>query len=148
MFFTLTSSYYTGRYDMKSDWRVYGKKADFKRLADKYSIDQVIARIIRNRDICGDSDIDMYLNGDIKDMHAPKDMKDAVVSVDIIEKKIKEKCRIRIIGDYDIDGICSIYILYKGLLAAGADVDYVVPHRIMMGMVLMNILLIMHYLMV
>ena len=71
---------------MKSDWRVYGKKADFKRLADKYSIDQVIARIIRNRDICGDSDIDMYLNGDIKDMHAPKDMKDAVVSVDIIEK--------------------------------------------------------------
>ena len=130
MFFTLTSSYYTGRYVMKSDWRVYGKKADFKRLADKYSIDQVIARIIRNRDICGDSDIDMYLNGDIKDMHAPKDMKDAVVSVDIIEKKIKEKCRIRIIGDYDIDGICSIYILYKGLLAAGADVDYVVPHRI------------------
>ena len=118
MFFTLTSSYYTGRYVMKSDWRVYGKKADFKRLADKYSIDQVIARIIRNRDICGDSDIDMYLNGDIKDMHAPKDMKDAVVSVDIIEKKIKEKCRIRIIGDYDIDGICSIYILYKGLLAA------------------------------
>ena len=115
---------------MKSDWRVYGKKADFKRLADKYSIDQVIARIIRNRDICGDSDIDMYLNGDIKDMHDPKDMKDAVVSVDIIEKKIKEKCRIRIIGDYDIDGICSIYILYKGLLAAGADVDYVVPHRI------------------
>lgn len=86
MFFTLTSSYYTGRYVMKSDWRVYGKKADFKRLADKYSIDQVIARIIRNRDICGDSDIDMYLNGDIKDMHAPKDMKDAVVSVDIIEK--------------------------------------------------------------
>ena len=130
MFFTLTSSYYTGRYVMKSDWRVYGKKADFKRLADKYSIDQVIARIIRNRDICGDSDIDMYLNGDIKDMHAPKNMKDAVVSVDIIEKKIKEKCRIRIIGDYDIDGICSIYILYKGLLAAGADVDYVVPHRI------------------
>ena len=115
---------------MKSDWRVYGKKADFKRLADKYSIDQVIARIIRNRDICGDSDIDMYLNGDIKDMHDPKDMKDAVVSVDIIEKKIKEKCRIRIIGDYDIDGICSIYILYKGLLTAGADVDYVVPHRI------------------
>ena len=115
---------------MKSDWRVYGKKADFKRLADKYSIDQVIARIIRNRDICGDAAIDMYLNGDINDMHNPESMKDAVLSVDIITQKIKDKCKIRIIGDYDIDGICSIYILYKGLMAAGADVDYVVPHRI------------------
>ena len=72
----------------------------------------------------------MYLNGDINDMHNPESMKDAVLSVDIITQKIKDKCKIRIIGDYDIDGICSIYILYKGLIAAGADVDYVVPHRI------------------
>lgn len=115
---------------MRSDWRVYAKRADFKGIAGKYSIDQVIARIIRNRDICGDAAIDMYLNGDINDMHNPESMKDAVLSVDIITQKIKDKCKIRIIGDYDIDGICSIYILYKGLMAAGADVDYVVPHRI------------------
>lgn len=115
---------------MRSDWRVYAKRADFKGIAGKYGIDQVIARIIRNRDICGDAAIDMYLNGDINDMHNPESMKDAVLSVDIITQKIKDKCKIRIIGDYDIDGICSIYILYKGLLAAGADVDYVVPHRI------------------
>ena len=115
---------------MRSDWRVYAKRADFKGIAGKYGIDQVIARIIRNRDICGDAAIDMYLNGDIKDMHNPESMKDAVLSVDIITQKIKDKCKIRIIGDYDIDGICSIYILYKGLMAAGADVDYVVPHRI------------------
>ena len=115
---------------MRSDWRVYAKRADFKGIAGKYGIDQVIARIIRNRDICGDAAIDMYLNGDINDMHNPESMKDAVLSVDIITLKIKDKCKIRIIGDYDIDGICSIYILYKGLMAAGADVDYVVPHRI------------------
>lgn len=115
---------------MRSDWRVYAKRADFKGIAGKYGIDQVIARIIRNRDICGDAAIDMYLNGDINDMHNPESMKDAVLSVDIITQKIKDKCKIRIIGDYDIDGICSIYILYKGLMAAGADVDYVVPHRI------------------
>lgn len=115
---------------MRSDWRVYAKRADFKGIAGKYGIDQVIARIIRNRDICGDAAIDMYLNGDINDMHNPESMKDAVLSVDIITQKIKDKCKIRIIGDYDIDGICSIYILYKGLMVAGADVDYVVPHRI------------------
>ena len=115
---------------MRSDWRVYAKRADFKGIAGKYGIDQVIARIIRNRDICGDAAIDMYLNGDINDMHNPESMKDAVLSVDIITQKIKDKCKIRIIGDYDIDGICSIHILYKGLMAAGADVDYVVPHRI------------------
>ena len=115
---------------MRSDWRVYAKRADFNGIAGKYGIDQVIARIIRNRDICGDAAIDMYLNGDINDMHNPESMKDAVLSVDIITQKIKDKCKIRIIGDYDIDGICSIYILYKGLMAAGADVDYVVPHRI------------------
>ena len=115
---------------MRSDWRVYAKRADFKGIAGKYGIDQDIARIIRNRDICGDAAIDMYLNGDINDMHNPESMKDAVLSVDIITQKIKDKCKIRIIGDYDIDGICSIYILYKGLMAAGADVDYVVPHRI------------------
>lgn len=115
---------------MRSDWRVYAKRADFKGIAGRYGIDQVIARIIRNRDICGDAAIDMYLNGDINDMHNPESMKDAVLSVDIITQKIKDKCKIRIIGDYDIDGICSIYIIYKGLMAAGADVDYVVPHRI------------------
>ena len=115
---------------MNSNWRVYGKRADFKGIADKYGIDQVLARIIRNRDISGDDELDMYLNGDIKDMHNPVSMKDAVRSVDIIIQKIKDNCKIRIIGDYDIDGICSIYILYRGLTAAGANVDYIVPHRI------------------
>lgn len=115
---------------MNSKWMVYAKKADFKQIASEYGIDQVLARIIRNRDICGSKDIDMYLNGKLNDIHNPHSMKDADKFVDIITKKIEEHKPVRIIGDYDIDGICSIYILFCGLKAAGADVDYVVPHRI------------------
>ena len=115
---------------MNSKWMVYAKKADFKQIASEYGIDQVLARIIRNRDICGSKDIDMYLNGNLNDIHNPHSMKDADKFVDIITKKIEEHKPVRIIGDYDIDGICSIYILFCGLKAAGADVDYVVPHRI------------------
>lgn len=115
---------------MNSKWMVYAKKADFKQIASEYGIDQVLARIIRNRDICGSKDIDMYLNGSLNDIHNPHSMKDADKFVDIITKKIEEHKPVRIIGDYDIDGICSIYILFCGLKAAGADVDYVVPHRI------------------
>lgn len=115
---------------MNSKWMVYTKKADFKQIASEYGIDQVLARIIRNRDICGSKDIDMYLNGNLNDIHNPHSMKDADKFVDIIIKKIEEHKPVRIIGDYDIDGICSIYILFCGLKAAGADVDYVVPHRI------------------
>lgn len=115
---------------MNSKWMVYAKKADFKQIASEYGIDQVLARIIRNRDICGSKDIDMYLNGNLNDIHNPHSMKDADKFVDIITKKIEEHKPVRIIGDYDIDGLCSIYILFCGLKAAGADVDYVVPHRI------------------
>ena len=115
---------------MYSKGMVYAKKADFKQIASEYGIDQVLARIIRNRDICGSKDIDMYLNGNLNDIHNPHSMKDADKFVDIITKKIEEHKPVRIIGDYDIDGICSIYILFCGLKAAGADVDYVVPHRI------------------
>ena len=115
---------------MNSKWMVYAKKADFKQIASEYGIDQVLARIIRNRDICGSKDIDMYLNGNLNDIHNPHSMKDADKFVDIITKKIEDHKPVRIIGDYDIDGICSIYILFCGLKAAGADVDYVVPHRI------------------
>lgn len=118
---------------MKSKWLVYTKKADFKAIAKKYNIDQVIARVIRNRDVCSDEDINMYLNGTIEDMHNPCMLKDAQKAAHIIEDKIKQKKSIRIIGDYDIDGICSIFILYNALRKAGADVSYVVPDRITDG---------------
>ena len=118
---------------MKSKWLVYAKKADFKAIEQKYGIDQVIARIMRNRDVCTDEEMQMYLNGSIDGLHAPELLKDAQKAVDILTEKIAQHKKIRIIGDYDIDGICSITIRYKALKRAGADVDYVVPHRITDG---------------
>ena len=118
---------------MKSKWLVYAKKADFKAIEQKYGIDQVVARIMRNRDVCTDEEMQMYLNGSIEGLRAPELLKDAQKAVDILTEKIAQHKKIRIIGDYDIDGICSITILYKALKKAGADVDYVVPHRITDG---------------
>lgn len=115
------------------DWRVYSKKADFESISEKFGIDQVTARIIRNRDVEGMEAIDRYLNGKTGDMYNPVLMKDMVKAADILLTCIKGKRKIRIIGDYDIDGICSIYILFKGLLNLGADVDYEVPDRIADG---------------
>lgn len=113
-----------------SKWMVYAKKADFDSIGKKYDIDPVIARIMRNRDVVGHEAIKMYLSDSIEAMHNPRDMKDIEKAKDIILDKIKSKVNIRIIGDYDIDGVTSITILYKALKKAGAIVDYTVPHRI------------------
>ena len=118
---------------MKSNWRVYTKKADFKAIGERFGIDQVMARIIRNRGLETDEQIDMYLNGTVDDMHSPHLLKDADKCVDILTDKIHAGKKIHIIGDYDIDGICSTTILYKGLKAAGADVTFAVPDRIIDG---------------
>ena len=94
---------------------VYAKKADFKAIAARYGIDQVIARIIRNRDVCTNEEIDMYLGGDISSMHDAHLLKDADKAADIIIDKINHRKHTRIVGDYDIDGVCSVTILLKGL---------------------------------
>ena len=111
-------------------WFVYAKKADFKAIEEAYGIDQVIARVIRNRDICTKEQFDMYLSDSLEGMHMPELLKDADKAVDIIISKIEQKKKIRIIGGYDVDGICSTTILYKALKETGAEVDYAVPHRI------------------
>lgn len=113
-----------------SRWMVAAKRADFNAIAEKYQISPVLARIIRNRDVIGDEDINKFLNGTRADLYAPQLLKDMDKAIDILLRKIAEGKRIRIIGDYDIDGICSTYILYKGLTACGADVDTAIPHRI------------------
>ncbi len=114
-------------------WRVYSKRADFDEIGRRYSIDKVVARIIRNRGIEGMEAVNRYLNGDLGTMYDALLMKDMKQAVDIIGQAIDNRQKIRIIGDYDIDGICSIYILFKGLLSLGADVDYEVPDRIADG---------------
>lgn len=116
-----------------SIWRVYAKKADFKRIGEKFGIDQVVARVIRNRGLCEDSEFESYLYGTLEDIADPKLMKDMELAVSLIKEAVHLKKNIRIAGDYDIDGICSIYILHKGLANMGALVDYVVPNRITDG---------------
>lgn len=118
---------------MKEEWRVYTKKADFKAIGDKYKIDQVVARIIRNRDIITPEQYEEYINGDLTSLHSPWLLKDMDRAADIVRSAVDDGKAIRIVGDYDIDGINSIYILYSGLMRLGADVDYVVPHRVTDG---------------
>jgi len=119
-----------------SIWKVYAKKADFYGIGKKYNIDPVIARVIRNRGVIEEKDIDMYLSTgqeSLKILHNPRTLLNMDKAVSIIKEKNSSSAKIRIIGDYDIDGICSIYILYKALERIGADVDYVIPHRITDG---------------
>ena len=104
-------------------WVVAAKRADFKAIGEKYHIDQVTARLIRNRDVVGDKAIQEYLYGTMKDMHNPEKMKGVVQAADILIQKIQSQKSIRIIGDYDIDGVTSTYILYTGLKKCGAVVD-------------------------
>lgn len=114
-------------------WVVAAKRADFKAIGEKYHIDQVTARLIRNRDVVGDKAIQEYLYGTMKDMHNPKKMKGVAQATDILIQKIQSQKSIRIIGDYDIDGVTSTYILYTGLKKCGAVVDYEIPDRIRDG---------------
>lgn len=114
-------------------WFIAMKKADFNGIAEKYHISPITARLIRNRDIIGDEEIDFYLNGTIADLYDGMLMKDMDRAVDILAEKIREEKRIRIIGDYDIDGVNATYILQEGLSGLGADVDTDIPDRIRDG---------------
>ena len=109
------------------------KKADFNRIGEKYHISPIVARLIRNRDIIGDDAIDFYLNGTIADLYDGMLMKDMDRAVEILAEKIREEMRIRVIGDYDIDGVNATYILQEGLSGLGADVDTDIPDRIKDG---------------
>ena len=114
-------------------WVVCTKKADFYGIAEKFKINPVIARLIRNRDVIGDEKIQEYLHGTLADLPSGRKMKDLEKAAEILEKKIQEGCRIRIIGDYDIDGVTSTTILLKGLKRLGANVDTCIPDRIKDG---------------
>ena len=111
-------------------WLVINKKADFKAIGKKYHIDQVTARIIRNRDVVEEEDIRVFLQGDIRDLHNPHLLKDGDKLVDILVDKIRNNKSVRIIGDYDIDGVMSTYILKTALDRAGAVVSIQIPDRI------------------
>lgn len=119
--------------DGQATWMLYTKKADFSAIAERFHISPVTARIIRNRDITGEDEIEKYLHGTRRDLYDPHRLKDMDRTVDLLKEKIGEGARIRIVGDYDIDGICATYLLYQGLRRCGARVDYQIPERIRDG---------------
>ena len=114
-------------------WVVAAKRADFAAIGKEFGIDPVIARLIRNRDVQDRDEIRRYLYGKVDELASPHLMKDVDKAVEILRNKIKEKKRIRIIGDYDIDGVVSTFILIKGLKRAGALADTYIPDRVADG---------------
>ncbi len=114
-------------------WMIYSKRADFSEIGKQFSIDPVLARIIRNRDVVGEEAIRKYLCGTKEDMYSPWLLKDMEKAVEILAQKLAQKKKIRIIGDYDADGVNAACILLKGLMRCGADVDSEIPHRMLDG---------------
>ena len=115
---------------MNEKWFLQTKKSDFNGIAKKYNISPITARLMRNRDVISEKEINQYLNGTIDEISSPWLFKDMDKAVNILSIKINNENKIRIICDYDVDGICSGYILHTCLKYLGADVDVVVPHRI------------------
>lgn len=129
------------KYVKKPEWRVAGKRADFNAIGERFSVSPVVARVITNRGVTGEKAIAMYLDGDWDSMHDPALMKDMVEAGEIIKEKLSDNRRIRIISDYDVDGVTSNYILLLGLRRTWAAlngscaddctvVDYDIPHRV------------------
>lgn len=114
-------------------WFLTRKGADFQEISQKFHISPVIARLIRNRDVVGDKEIEFYLRGNVEDLYDGILMKDMSVAVDIIREKIQEKKSIRIIGDYDIDGVNATYILLEGIEKLGGEVSVDIPDRMKDG---------------
>lgn len=114
-------------------WMVTAKRADFQAIGQRFQIDPVIARVIRNRDYEKMEDIEHYIYGGVSALHDPHLLKDVTKAAAILQEKITQKKKIRIIGDYDIDGVNATYILLKGLKRCGADVDAAIPDRMKDG---------------
>ena len=118
---------------MNEKWYVAAKKADFQGIAKRFGIDPVTARIIRNRDVVGDDEIRQYLYGTRAELGDPAQLQGGLEAASLLKQKIEAGKKIRIIGDYDIDGVNSTYILYRALTRCGAQVDYEIPERMKDG---------------
>ena len=114
-------------------WIVTTKRADFNKIAQACGISPVLARLIRNRDVIGEEATEKFLRGTLEDLHDPALLPDAEKAVDILAKKRREGKRIRIIGDYDVDGICSSFILWYTLRSFGIEADAKLPERVRDG---------------
>ena len=112
------------------NWVEIRKSADFKKMASDYAVSPITARILRNRDLTDPSEIRHFLSPGPEAFHDPIALMGMNRVILVLKEKISAGKKIRIIGDYDVDGIASTFIFYKGLKFFGADVDYVIPHRI------------------
>lgn len=111
-------------------WLVHAKKADFDAIGKQFNISPVLARIIRNRDVIELNEFEAYLNSNLNTLNSPYLFKDMEKAVDIIYESIHNSEKIRVVGDYDIDGVCAGFILKDGFKRIGANVDFDVPDRI------------------
>lgn len=118
---------------MKSKWFIYNKRKNYKEISEKYGISQLLSIILCNRDLTSDEDIKMILSSKIDDILDEKLLPDIDKGIDLLNEYIINKKNIRIVGDYDIDGICSTYILYEALRNLGVNVSYAIPDRIIDG---------------
>lgn len=114
-------------------WVLKNKNADFNLIMKEHNVSEVLARLIVNRNVTESKNIEKFLNPNLNNLHTPKEMKDIKKASTIISDKIKANERIRIVGDYDVDGVASTYILYTALVRCGANVDYEIPDRIKDG---------------
>ena len=114
-------------------WILETKRADFKAIAQALGIDPVTARLIRNRGPVTEDEARAYLFGGREAMHDPLLMKDMAEACEAVEEHIARGSKIRIVGDYDVDGVSATYILLKGLARIGADVSWDIPERIRDG---------------
>lgn len=118
---------------MKEKWFLKNKKEDFIKIANDHRISEVLARLLVNRGLVNSEDINAYLNSSTDTMHNPHQLKDVDYACDILEEKIRSNTRIRIVGDYDVDGVVSTFLLFTALSRVGANVDYEIPERMKDG---------------
>lgn len=114
-------------------WFVRNKNIDYNEIAKKNGISQMVSKILVNREIFLKDSIENFLNGNLNHLHSPTIMNDIEEAGKLIKMYISQNKRIRIVGDYDVDGVMSTYILYTSFLKLGANIDYVVPDRIKDG---------------
>lgn len=118
---------------MKERWFIKNRKADYRAMSLKYGISELMSKLIINRDIFEDEIIKSYVTPEFNKLHNPREMKDLELAVNILKEKIITNKKIRIIGDYDVDGVISVYMLYTALKKCNANVDYEIPDRIKDG---------------
>lgn len=114
-------------------WFIRNKKVDYKKISNELGINPFLARLLINRGIIEQNSIQMFLDPNLNKLYPTDSMKDLVLAAKILDENIKNNKKIRIVGDFDVDGVMSVYILYKGLKRLGANVDYAIPDRVIDG---------------